>query len=145
MVLRGAGLDFPGGILPVTRRLPFRYRIAVEKREFIHVDIALPGEPNRERSLSEQPVVRKIFAHTRDTPNAEITAEVIVDFGRGTRFADFLKVIDYQSEQFRSAIGKIIVDGGKRLLYPFGGLFVVQQIGVDELEEGRVQFGSLWK
>ena len=115
----------------------------MEKGEFVYVDVALLGEADRERSFADQTAIGEIFANPGDMANAEIAAEVIIDFSCRTGFADFLKIIEYRPKEFGSAIGEIVIDGCKRALDCLRGLLVVQYVCVDELEERGVQFDGL--
>jgi hypothetical protein len=53
----------------------------MEKSEFIHMHVALPGKPYRKWNLPDQTSIRKILANTSDTGNAEVTPDVLSRFG----------------------------------------------------------------
>ena len=69
---------------------------------------------------------------------------MIFDFDTRSRFARLAQMVYHRPKQRGCASGDIV-------LYRFEGgldgllrLFRVEQIGVDQLEQRRIQFGRLW-
>src|SRR5579872_3242371 len=112
----------------------------VEKGQFLHVDVALFREPGGQGRLADTTLIGEILAHAGDTPNAEVSLEVIVNLSRRARFTDFLEVFDYGGEQDRRVTFHVGVDSSQGGLDRFSGLLVVEKVAVDQFEEGRVQF-----
>src|SRR5215468_5137637 len=87
MLVRGAG-RLRAVCLPVIRRLG-----GVEKRQLLHVDVALFGQADGQRRFADQPLVGQVLACAGDAVDAERSLEVMVDFGGGPGFADLLQVV----------------------------------------------------
>src|SRR5579871_4769153 len=92
MVVRGAAFGFGAVALPGIGCL-----IGMEERQFLHADVALGGQPRREMSFADKPPVGQVLAHRRHAFQAEVAAEVIVDFGGGARLPYFPQVLEHRS------------------------------------------------
>src|SRR5580698_3451637 len=75
-VVRGAGLAAGGAgfALPAIGVLR-----GMEERQFLHLDIALPGQPGRQMRLADQPAVGQILARAGHAFNAVVPVEVVFD------------------------------------------------------------------
>src|SRR5262245_21484951 len=60
----------------------------IEERELLHFDVALLGQPNRNRGLADQSAIRQVLTHRRHALDLEVALEVILDVPAGSGFAD---------------------------------------------------------
>src|SRR6185369_4061527 len=116
---------------------------SMEEGELLDVDIASLGKADGQRDLADEAAVGEVLAGGGDTLDAEVALEVVFDLGDGAGFADFAEVVEDGAEEGGDAVGDIAVDGGEGGLDCGAGLLRVQEIGVDGLEEGRVELECL--
>src|SRR5262249_50792136 len=82
MLVRGAG-RLRADCLPVISRFG-----GVEKRQLLHVDVALLSETDRQWRFADETLIGEVFAGAGDTFDAVGPLEVMFDFGCGPRLAD---------------------------------------------------------
>src|SRR5271165_5409125 len=63
-----------------------RLVLEVKEGQFLHFDVALPGELHRRRGLADEPLVRQILTRHRDAADIEVSLEVVLDLGARPRF-----------------------------------------------------------
>src|SRR5215831_4593510 len=117
--------------------------LQIEKRELLHENVAPPGKLNRGRRFPYELLVGQVLAGSRHSVNIEVALEVILDFRRRARFADFAEVVDHGSEQSHGALLYIRVDGVQSSLNILTCFVVIEKIGVNCFEERWVQFHRL--
>src|SRR6185295_11413689 len=83
----------------------------VEESQLLHRYVAPFGELNGSRGLSDESLVGQVFARRRHALHVEISAEIVLDLGRGPCFAHVSQVIDHGPEELRCALGQIVVHG----------------------------------
>ncbi len=70
---------------------------------------------------------------------------MILDFGGGPRLSGLAQMFDDRGKQDRSAFCQIIVHCGERGFDGLHGLPGIEQLGVNDPEETRVQLQCLWE
>ena len=71
--------------------------------------------------------------------DAEVAREVVLDLGGRPRLADLAQIVEERREQRRRALGEVTVSSVERGLHALPRLLRVEQVGVDRLEEGRIE------
>jgi hypothetical protein len=112
-----------------------RYR---KERELLYEDITPSRQLNGRRCLADQSLVRKVFASERHALDIEVPFEVVLDFGRGPRFADLAQMIDNGAEKYRCALRHVLIDRLESRLYVLLCLLGIEQIGIHLLEKRRI-------
>src|SRR6185369_14695942 len=137
MVVRAA-LTAGWAVLVAILRFPHIY-----ERLFLHQDVASLRELNGSRNLADEPPVSQVLARRRDSLHVEIPLEMGLDLGRRTRFAHLAQVIEHQPEQRGRSSRQVLVDGVERRLHFLPCLLGIQQIGIDDPEERRIELHRL--
>src|SRR5690242_19233575 len=133
MVVRAAGLPVIGWWL----------QRDVVKGEFLHLDVAVPGEADGSLGFAKEAFVGEVFAGGDHVSDAHIAAEVVADFGGGAGFADFTEMVDDWSEECGDTVADVLLGRYERGLDVLGRLPGVEQVGIDELEKCRVELDGL--
>src|ERR1700732_4707659 len=93
MVVRGTTFETAGFGLELIGRLP-----NMKERKFPNVDIALLGEANWQRRLTEESLVRQILAYSGHAADAVVPLEVVFNLGCRTRFAHIAQVFHHRAK-----------------------------------------------
>src|SRR2546428_1175964 len=115
----------------------FRDLFQIEKRQLLHLDVALLRQADRRRSLADKPLVGQILASRGHALYVKVALEMILDLAAGTRFADITQMFDHQSEELRRALSHVAINSVERRLHVLPRLFGVEQVGVNRFEQRR--------
>src|SRR5581483_1832422 len=135
MVVRALGFAGAPAVLPDIGRVR-----SAEEGQFVDVHVTPLCKPHRERSLPNQAAIGQIFTRKRHPFDPKIAPEVVLDLGRGARFANIFKVLDNRPENGAGALGEVLVHCRERGLHTRPVFSGVQKVSVDDLENGGVQF-----
>src|SRR5262252_10334614 len=86
MVVRIAALAV--AVLELIGRFPH-----VDEGQFLHDDVALPGELDGRGDLFDEPLVGQVLAGDGHAPHVEIAREVVLEFRGRACLSDFAQVI----------------------------------------------------
>lgn len=100
-----------------------------DERLLLHHDVASLCELHRRRNLADKPQIRQVFARRRHSLDIEISFEMSLNLGRGSRFPDLAQTIEHQPEQRGRALRKVVVDRVQRRLHILARLLREPQAG----------------
>src|SRR5581483_7436082 len=124
--------------LPLIGRL-----VLIEKCQLVDAGSAGLSQTHGQRGFADQALIGEVFADVSHAADAEIALEVIVNFGGGARFAYFLQVFHDGAEEADSAFLQIAIERPQGRFDVLVRLLGVQQVGIDDLEELRVELQRL--
>src|SRR5262249_1460169 len=97
MVVRAAALP---GVVRLALDLEAIRSILEEKEgQFLHFDVAPPGELHRRRCLADEPLIGQVFACHGHAAEIEVPLEVVFDLGGGPRYTDIAEMIDHRRKK----------------------------------------------
>src|SRR5260370_27587212 len=99
MVVRAAVFAIAVAVLEPIRLFPH-----IHKRHLLDHNVAPLGELDRCRRLADEPLVGQILARRCHTLYVEVSLEVVLDFGRRTRFTHLPQMVDHRTEQLRGTL-----------------------------------------